>query len=324
MNLALNEIAVRPDDYQRRKAPYAEQTVEAILAEGYDGAKFDPIPVARIDGRWVVAGDGHSRLEALKRLRAAGREAPNEVPVRVVSTEQAEKLADTANVSRTPFSPVEEARIIKRRLDDGDSLDRIAIEMHRSPCHARQLAHLTSLSKRLQDLVDRPYGLSLTQAIRFARMAEKFGWTPEIQDAVFDEIKECDLTDRVLSIALEAIGKRLAMVPAREEGSLFQLPPNVKSAVSELDRMYRRLNRARGLLRSLAQYADLFRQPEILKALGEPLRLELEGLEAIMKTEALSLGDERPNASRFVMAKKYGNIADELAIVGRERMCEYA
>jgi len=307
MNLSVDEIAVRPSDYQRRKTPFAEQTVEAIVAEGYDGAKFDPIPVARIGGQWGVAGDGHSRLEALKRLRAAGREAPDEVPVRVVSAEQGAKLADTANVSRTAFTAVEEAKIIRRRLANGEQIEYIARSMHRSVTTARCLVSIASLSESLQDLVGKEYGLTTEQASRFGRAAEKFGWSPHVQWEVWVvALKDADLTDRVFSVALEVIGQRLAG-QKREDGMLFDLPPSVRCVVRELNALYMRISKARTALRSLRRHADVFRDADLVRALGEPVDRELVDLETRMEREAARLGDTRPT-NRAAFGRKMSAI----------------
>ena len=71
--MLLERISVNSSQFQYRETAFSESTVAGIVAEGIDLAKFDVIPVMMDGAQGIVAGDGHSRLEAIRRLAAAGR-----------------------------------------------------------------------------------------------------------------------------------------------------------------------------------------------------------------------------------------------------------
>ena len=98
--MLLSKIIVDPARFQFRETPFSERSVNAILAEGFQLSN-DPIPVIpSTRGKVIVAGDGHSRLEAIRRLALDSRlpktwKRGNEcdIPVRQVSCYEARDLA---------------------------------------------------------------------------------------------------------------------------------------------------------------------------------------------------------------------------------------
>ena len=81
-----------------------------------EGAQNDYTVCATIlqdeyDNLYVL--DGHSRLEAFKRLQR------EEIPIQVVRGSEGEiaRAADIANVSGTANTPIDQGRIAQRRID---------------------------------------------------------------------------------------------------------------------------------------------------------------------------------------------------------------
>ena len=61
--MLFSKITANHEKYQKRDTKVSSRTVEAILREGINLAKFQPIPLFPVKGgQWCVAGDGHSHL----------------------------------------------------------------------------------------------------------------------------------------------------------------------------------------------------------------------------------------------------------------------
>lgn len=157
--LPLNRIHPAPGDFQQRESPYSETTADAIHKEGYNDAKYNPIPVFHdtegkygAAGNYVVAGDGHSRYEGFRRLDAEGR-MPNTIPVKIVSESDAARLKTEANTGTVPFTPLELSSVYQRDIDAGKSVGDIA-RTHRSTVpRVNDALALNNLSGYLQQMV---------------------------------------------------------------------------------------------------------------------------------------------------------------------------
>jgi ParB-like chromosome segregation protein Spo0J len=153
-----------------------------IVAEGIDLAKFDALPVVSAGrGRWCVGGDGHSVFEALRRLARDGRlpEAWKrgkgwDVPVRMVSPEEAQRLAWTANLSRDNFSAVEEAKGFRAMVEAGMGEEEMARVVQRSDVYVRKTLALNVLCRDIRDAVGLAPDAGGIDKYMSQAMAEKF------------------------------------------------------------------------------------------------------------------------------------------------------
>jgi len=66
LNFAIKDITLKPEIFQGRPVPFASETVDKILREGYDKSQ-DPIILYKKGNENIVIS-GHSRFEAAKRL----------------------------------------------------------------------------------------------------------------------------------------------------------------------------------------------------------------------------------------------------------------
>lgn len=256
--MLLHLIHADPSRFQFRDRPWSESTVAAIVAEGIDLAKFDPIPVVRSGPvRFVVAGDGHSRFEAIRRLAETGR-LPQvwrirdgwDVPCRVVTEAEARTLAWTANLSRDDFTPCEEAKVFQSMLEAGRTVDQVATAAHRSVSYVRGSLPLNGLCRDIREAmtlspdaggVDAYLGKLL--AAKFAQYGIEVGQQQQLWHRIF---KHASLTARFVREIMDRIGPPAAV--RSRTGMLFELPANIESVVADLKDRAQHVRRAeRGL-----------------------------------------------------------------------------
>jgi hypothetical protein len=156
---SLNDIHAAPQAFQMRDAPFSETTAAAIHKEGFNLDKYNPIPVFKDGsgkygpkGKYIVAGDGHSRFEGLKRLAAEGR-APSEIAVKIVSETAAHELARTANTSAVPFTPLELGKVFQRERESGLNAAQIAAEHRTTRQRVLDMLALNALPEYLRGMV---------------------------------------------------------------------------------------------------------------------------------------------------------------------------
>ena len=297
IELSIAQIGVRPG-LQKRSKPWAEQTVEGIVREGFDGSKWDPLPVlVAADDFYEIGGDGHSRLEALRRLSADGRlPAGFTVSCRIVDEQQAERLARSANNCRAGFSAMEEARIFAERIKAGDAIERIAAENHRTTNYVTRHLELCFLSPQIQELVGKmAYGLSVEQGCIFCGYCREYELDAAAQQQIWlSLLKDGDFTGRTLTIALEAIAPKAK--ESSSQGLLFELPANLRAVISDLNNEVKVLEKAARVLRQALALLDPKAggwQPET-QALAWSLRQlvpkELAALDARLLRRAEELG----------------------------------
>ena len=262
--MLLSQIAVLPDQYQFRERPFSEQTVKAIVSEGIDLAKFDPIPILRMhspDAKpfgeegprvpgldvYVVAGDGHSRFEAIRRLALDAR-LPAEwsvdpengewdIPCRLVTESQARKLSWTANLSRDNFSPCEEAAVFQDMLDAGKSIEDIARIAHRSAPHIQRALSLNFLCRDILAAVGASAaagGIDVLTAQVLANGFKRFNVAPAQQQQLW----HCCLKHAMLNFQsakkfIDRIGAKLGQRHDAGDEVLFSIPANAVAVVAE-------------------------------------------------------------------------------------------
>lgn len=87
IEVPFENIRVSPNDFQGRQSEYSEDTVQAIVSKGFYDKSAEPIVVWEDDrltlpGNYIVIS-GHSRFEAIKRLRSNGASDLDQIPVKI-------------------------------------------------------------------------------------------------------------------------------------------------------------------------------------------------------------------------------------------------
>lgn len=284
--MLLEKIGTNVARYQLRGDPFSAKTVEGIVAEGIDLAKFDAIPIVKEAGRWVVGGDGHSRLEAIRRLAAlkllpkAWRSGDTwDIPTREVKPSEASRLAKAANLSRSQFTAIEEARIFQRRLDDGESIDAIAESSHKSTVYVSKALALCDLCQDIAQMVEHPGGAEaggidrLTAQV-LANGFKRYGITRDQQrDLWHQAMKLAGLNFQSAKRFIDTIGKQLG--DRRDEpttGLMFDLPVNVGAILSQAKQRvggYRKARTGVAMLMSALHDGALDHLPELVQWLRD-------------------------------------------------------
>lgn len=280
----LNTLRAEPSRYQVRELPWSVDTVAAIVGEGIDLAKFDKIPVVdslaagfSIPG-YVVAGDGHSRFEAINRLASIGRlpeawRIPTahgdewDIPCKEVSPAEALHLARTANLSRKSLTPCEEARVFQEMLDAGYHIEKVATLCHKSSAsYIRKMLPLNGLARDIRIMIGvNPDAGGIDKHIA-QTLAERFayyGIGVQIQQELWQKaMKHADLTVRFVRTFIDKIGISLQARSKTEDGFLFEIPPQVSSVIQD---MKGRADNQRRVQRGLAWLLQVQREgPDVL------------------------------------------------------------
>jgi hypothetical protein len=230
--------------FQFRDTPFSARTVASIVEEGLDLAKLDPIPLIRSGKiRFIVAGDGHSRFEAISQLAAQGRLPAQwktgndwDIPCRVITEAEAKTLSWTANLSRDDFTPCEQAKVFQAMLDSGMSIKQIATEAHRSVGFIQQTIPLNALCRDLRDamaLSPDAGGIDAYIGKLLGSKFQQYGITVGQQQELWHKVlKHADLTAGFVRSLLDRIGQQLA---GREtQDVLFAMPASVTAVVADL------------------------------------------------------------------------------------------
>jgi hypothetical protein len=272
--MLMSKMCAEAGRFQFRDQPFSDRTVHAIVAEGIDLAKFDAIPVlAGEDGRYIVAGDGHSRWEAIRRLweqqrlpiewrqRRATKSKDNDydIPTRIVTESEARTLSWTANLSRDDFSPTEQARVFRAMLDSKMSIEQVATAAHRSVSYIRSTLSLNVLCNDIRfamTLTADAGGIDVHIAKLLAAKFEQYGiGAAQQQDLWHRALKHADLTAGFVRALLDRIGNGLAQTSGTQD-MLFAIPANVASVMSDLRDRSQHLRRAERGLAWLVQCKD--------------------------------------------------------------------
>lgn len=253
--MLLSRITVNPSRFQLRDTPFSEKTVIAIVAEGIDPAKFDPIPLidtehegqtmkGRIVRRYCVAGDGHSRLEAIERLRIEGRGLPAawrrggdlDIPHRIVTADEARTLSWTANLSRDDFTACEEAKVFQAMVDSGLDLESIGTIAHRSASYVRSTLPLNALCRDIRlamSLAPDAGGIDAYIGKLLAAKFQQYGIGAAQQHELWHKVlKHADLTASFVRSLIDRLGQQLAGKETQDV--LFAIPASVSGAVADL------------------------------------------------------------------------------------------
>jgi hypothetical protein len=245
--MLLSKLTTDEKRWQLRDGKYSEKTVAGIVADGIDLARFDTIPVVRLGrDRGIVGGDGHSRLEGIRRLakvgrlpaawkRRRGRSVDWEIPVRFVSRDEADRLARTANLGRDNFSPCEEARVFQVMLDDGDTLDQVAARAHRPASYVTRALSLNTLCRDIRAAVagdPAAGGIDVLTAQVLANGFKRFGVDAGRQQDLWHQcLKHAMLNFQSARKFIDAIGARLS--EKQTDGVLFAIPASAAVVLQE-------------------------------------------------------------------------------------------
>jgi len=257
--MLLSRITVDPERFQFRAKPWSATTVEAILAEGLDVSKFDPVAVIIAGDVCTVAGDGHSRIQACRllaaqdRLPAAWRAGGDwEIPTREVSEAEARKLSYTANLSRDDFAPMEESRVYTAMLADGMTADGIALLAHKSPTYVRRMMSLNTLAACIRERVGKPAdagGIDKSMAQTMAELFVRYKVDVAQQQEFFNEFfAHGELTPTFVRNIVRNLALQMQRSGGGSESMLFAARPSVRQAAKEMAERAKYLERAkRGL-----------------------------------------------------------------------------
>ena len=298
--MLLREIFVNSEKFQKRDTPFSARTVEAIVTEGINLAKFDPLPLFRVGKQWCVGGDGHSRYEAIRRLAA---EKPPRLPVdwkvgvtqdkkfkgvefniphREVTEALATELSWSANLSRDNFSPCEEAGAYRDALALGKSYEVIAKQAHKTVTYVKNMLPLNVLIQQIRERVGKhPDGGGIDKQIAQA-MGERFvrfKITPAQQQELWLKVFcKADLTVNFVRKIIDTINPE--MQKKMSQGALFEIPASVTGIVES---MKGRADGLRQLRRGLAWLIQCNRQtPDVMIGVDilSPLKRYLDKLGA--------------------------------------------
>ena len=263
--MLLSQITVDPKRFQLRDKPFSENTVNGILREGLDVARFDPLPLLpTAEGvLYVVAGDGHSRYEAIRRL-AETAALPDawavgddwDVPSKIVTDEQASRLR-YANLQRDNFTATEEARIFQQMLSEGLSISDAAERAHRSIDYVKQMLPLNGLAECIKGAIGRSAdgggidkGIAIAMAERFQRHGIEKAQQQELYLKVF---AHSPLSVEFVRAAIDEIAPRIKETVT--QGVLFAVPASVTAAVKDMKDRARRLAKVTRAVRALVSEA---------------------------------------------------------------------
>jgi hypothetical protein len=237
----LSKITADPARFQFRDGPFSARTVAAIVAEGVDVAKFDPLPLLKEGRGYVVAGDGHSRFEALRQLaprlpRAWKRGRDWDVPARVITPGEARRLAWTANLNRHNFTPCEEAKVFAAMLASGMTMAEVAAEAQRSEVYVTNQLKLNTLARDIRAMVGaapEAGGIDQLTAQVLATGFARHGIDVTTQQQLWHcFLKSAQLNFQSAKKLVDRIGARLAEKSGGDE-FLFSIPANAGVVLQE-------------------------------------------------------------------------------------------
>lgn len=299
--MLLSLLAVDTAKYQFREAPFSEQTVAGIVAAGIDVAQFGALPVVKSGKSWVIAGDGHSRFEAVRRLAESGK-LPKlwksggdwDIPTLAVEATEAKRLAWTGNLTRDNLTPLEEARVFQSMLDSGLPMAEVATAAHRSTAHVEGRLPLNSLCLTIRRLVGLPSdggGVPVEVACVLAERFARHNMDHQCQQNLFNELlKDVFLTTQTARQFVDKFGPEVARKSS--QGLLFALPASTAAVLKTMKDQMAVMRKTANAIKQL-QRADkagiLASCPALTAALAAEGEQALAALTEITTTHAAQL-----------------------------------
>jgi hypothetical protein len=121
VDVPINQIHLRPQDFQGRQVPYIEEHVQNIV-ENFDINQFDPISLWKEPETGKLFTLNHNRFEAYKRLAEKNPAEFATIPAVIIegkTFEEAKELARTSNVKNRPETYIERARYFREKRAEG-------------------------------------------------------------------------------------------------------------------------------------------------------------------------------------------------------------
>lgn len=294
MRLSLIDVDV--SRYQLRDTAYSEQTVDGIVS-GFDSVRFGTLPLvaSNVAGRFIVAGDGHSRLEACKRLAVSGLLPSDwsiggdwDIPSDVVDGDAAGRLR-FANLSRSNLSACEEAKAFALLRAEGHSIAEIAKLTHRKEGYIASAMPLNGLCKAIRAMVGHPVGISVEAAKALAERFQKYGIGTMRQQELWNKVfAHVDATPSLVRAVMDKIGR--AGEGVEEQGMMFAMPESTTSILKRVKDDMERLRRCRRNLAALVNDKDaLVAFPELHHALVVHGDDALKAIDAVVDGEGSAL-----------------------------------
>lgn len=253
--------AIRTNPAHQPRAGLDEANVQRLVDQ-FDPKQFAPVEVRPLEDGGYELIHGHHRFAAAQRLGL------KDIPARVlnVSPGEAVRLAEAGNLSNKPLTTMETARVIARRLSEGDDGAKIVADLPIIGVKAHQVkdyGRLVNLPTSVQQALDDPV-LSKTftreHGVRLARAAEKHGMPPdEVQAFYADVLVRQEMTPPQMERLLDAfaptirgeIGKQGDMFGGGDFGVNYT---GIMQTLREAAKDLRELESMRGQLRRITGF----------------------------------------------------------------------
>ena len=316
--ISVDPQLVATNPLHQPRAGLDEPNVQRLI-DTFDSNRFQPVEVRELSPGNFELIHGHHRLEAAKRLKL-----PN-IPARVlnVSSDEAVRLAEEANLAGKSLTPTEVARILDRRLKLGEEPGAISKAVPGAgvkPGQVEDYARITILPKVAQDAVDSPAlskQFSVQHAMALARAQAKYSIPVDEVQAFFNEVvMKGDLTPSQLTKVLDnfapvmrQMADQAQMFPGMDFSTQYTgILASIREAgqsIAELDRTRKRLHSIGGFIKegtevpkSLARtLPQLERQEKSLSRRIVQMQKELSGQLARQAPQPASRAAEAAKAA---------------------------
>lgn len=329
--MKLSRLYADPARFQKRGSEASDQTVRGIVAEGIVEAKMGIIPILeQPDGRYVIAGAGHSRFKAISTLAAQDRLPPGwredgewGIPDRFlepVDDKTARLMARTENFNRDNFTPIEEARIFRDWLNEnGGDWAEVEKHTHRKRNYIKETMLLVELCGDIQDAValdPAAGGIDKHVATALAEEFKRYRVDHDTQRDLWHKLlKHADLTPQFIRGMLKGLFNEAAKRGGSEQGFLpgFSLASNVTQVMKGMKDQAQKIRQA---TRGFAWLMQARRTPqgrEVIRAWFP----ELDELLAQPAGGKRTLGDVKLDEIKD-MAEREGEALGRLCAAGKE------
>lgn len=272
--MLLSQLRADPARFQLRHDAYDKDVCAGIVKEGIIPGKFGKLPIIPVgdeSNTYIIAGDGHSRFAAVQAL-AAKSHLPDawvidadkgefDIPCEIVEPGHIKSLM-LANLGRKNLSASEEADGYQKLMDQGMTIEDIALRSHRDESTIRRVLLINTLADCIREQIGRPAdagGISRECAIEFAKQCQQHGINKQQQGQLWHGIfTHYEFTPNTIRSFFKKMGQRLAEKSSGDDGGgmLFAIPTNVTAAVKDMQKRSKEVSRVLTSLRTLLRYAS--------------------------------------------------------------------